>query len=182
MENGEAKRKRGRPKAFDAVLEATAQNLALLQGGTRRGNLNTMWRLQAMGCLWDNYEPAFRWLLDDMESCGAGTGRSRRHTILSELGRFGDDEEAILDFARLVCERKLPTKYAVAMIRAHRIGRPAQPSVSILADTILTTVCNYKDTHPDTTPDQIVAALLNVADRYMNDIVGLGEAAGDDDE
>src|SRR5262245_21309499 len=128
MENGSEKPKRGRPRTFDVRTEEVLHQFGILSPGeTRRTFLNEIYRQGTSEFLWRHYEPAFRWLLDDAESCCSGSGRIRRGTIISELGRAGlDNGELALELAREICKLKPTMRRAIAMLRRFRIGRPAR--------------------------------------------------------
>jgi hypothetical protein len=130
------KRKRGRRPTFDpATLSSAAGYSHVREVRTRRGEQDLVYRMFAIAVL-EHYSAAFpekgeslRWLL----------GPKRRHTLLTELGRFGkplSDESGALVWqpervSRLVAEAcriaelRPSTKAGVAMLRARRRGEQA---------------------------------------------------------
>jgi len=136
---------------------------------TRRNHLNKLWFLRGWGVLKHNDEPAFRWFYDD-DAIDAGTGRIRRKTILAELGRL-DDDDLILQLARVLCEQKPPMREAIAMIRRHRLGRLASGSCLDLTVAIMTAINDYVAAH-ETTELQVLTALENAADEWRRDDEG----------
>jgi hypothetical protein len=80
-----------------------------------------------------------------------------RKTILAELHRL-DDDAALRGVARRICDHRLPTAEAVALIRRARLGRdPAPPDR--LADAILATVDAHLARYPATPQSAVVDAL-----------------------
>ena len=105
------KRKRGRPRAA-AIDELTGADL-------------TAWRLftydvppTATRRTWRNYELAF-WAyvtLLELDGTGAVDWASAHPTVLTELGRIGN-QDRILDCARMLSERKPTARQAVAWLK-----------------------------------------------------------------
>jgi len=118
------KRKRGRPRAA-AIDELTGADL-------------TAWRLftydvppTATRRTWRNYELAF-WAyvtLLELDGTGAVDWASAHPTVLTELGRIGN-QDRILDCARMLSERKPTARQAVAWLKELRAevgqGRPLE--------------------------------------------------------
>ena len=129
-------RGRGRPSAFsdDALRVATGYSYAR-RVGTRRGAQDLVYRMFAIATI-EHYCEAFpekaetlEWLLRPR----------RRHTLLSELGRFGNprsdasgelrwnslDVAQLIEAAIEIAETQPSTKEGVALLRKRRHGREA---------------------------------------------------------
>jgi len=149
--------RRGRPKPFPPLGEASPNPLGLSQA--RRNDPIRRWALKGLGPLLGNWDPSFKWLLDEDSPRVV-----YRRMIVAELGRIDDDQE-ILRLARLVCRRKLPTRDAVALIRRCRIGRPPR-SRSGLAKVVTSAVRSYIAAHAGTAMGEIAGTLRELADAY----------------
>jgi hypothetical protein len=153
-------------------MEATCREFGLLSvTQTRRTHLNKLWLQMGIRVLLENYEPSFRWLLDDEDSLIAGTGKIRRKVIISELGRIADSAE-ILATAHRICEDELSTHMAVVLIRQERIGHGAEPYLQGLTVALVRTYNRYLDVHPDISRDQIMDELETFVTRVTD---ALGE-------
>lgn len=111
------KRKRGRPRIMPASYSTfLAEWYPDIR--TERGRQDIAYRLRALDVLAD--DERFSWLADS-EAMEAGSPNAWKPSILSELGRFGNDE-TLRSFALALCEiRPRPkTKEAVSMLRRAR--------------------------------------------------------------
>jgi hypothetical protein len=114
------KRKRGTPRimpeAYRAFLAEWYPDVR-----TERGRQDIAYRFRAMDLL--SPDPRFSWLADS-EAMKAGAPNAWKPSILSELGRFRNDE-TLRSFALALCEiRPRPTsKAAVSMLRRARLAR-----------------------------------------------------------
>jgi len=149
------KPKRGRPPAFPDSAHALAAKMKP-DVRTRRGQQNLVYAMIGL-----NFVRArgaqFAWLFDEA-AAQSGDNPRMKWTILSELGRVADEElrEAL---ATLLCEQKPTTREAITWIRRARKAHCGKSSAIALADAILRIIDDYQTTHPDTTPQQVFAAL-----------------------
>ena len=90
-------------------------------------------------------------------------------SILAALGRI-EDEEGRLETARIIAEKKLSTRYAVAAIRRVRLGQEDKPDYLGLLRYIETALNAYVEKHPSTTGADLIRALRDVADVYEEEI------------
>jgi hypothetical protein len=92
-----------------------------------------------------------------MEGQLAGKPRTHKYTILTELGRVADPE-VMRALAEHICEQKLPTARAVALVRRARLGDSA-PDPDRLVDSLLTVVNDHMARYPYTRDADVLAAL-----------------------
>lgn len=114
----ENKRHRGRPRVIPHELEGPVSFIGP-NVQTDRGRQNVFYRMRALDILSDLER--FKWLCDE-EKIMANVPRAMKPTILTELGRFQDDDE-MREVAGILCEHKPKTKRAVALIRLIRQGK-----------------------------------------------------------
>ncbi len=81
-----------------------------------------------------------------------------RITILAELERIEDGEPMYL-VARRICEQKLSTAKAIALIRRVRFKNDEAPE-DRLVDVILKTINDHLTRYPTTPPEEVGAALV----------------------
>ncbi len=159
MTEAASKKKRGRPPAF------AYETLGLLRSHypdikTKRGLQNKAYEMRALSVLKDDPQ-RYGWLCD-IEAMRRGDANSYKPTILTELGRIVD-EEKLKTAASEICRIKPKTKDAVTMTRRYRTGKAASGSAVDLRNRITHTINDYLATHPDTSLQQVRAAL---ADAY----------------
>ena len=159
MENISEKKK-GRPKLIDGEFEKTFK--AIWNTRTRRNLLNRHYMQKAFGLLTDldKVLPGFEYLFGGSNDLN---NANMKMTIISELGRL-QDSELIREFAREICEHKIPTRKAVQRIRNYRLGRTAAVGdTQSLIDEIIKTVNGFYDRYPGTEESQVQEALSVVA-------------------
>ncbi|HEU0177364.1 MAG TPA: hypothetical protein VFV58_24125 [Blastocatellia bacterium] len=138
-------KKRGRPRLLSPKEVEIVDSYA--SQSTTRGKQNHYYYMLALATLPDS-DPRFAWLW---------SGGEARATILSELGRFRD-QDVILKLALEICESKMTTRKAVRLLRECRgVKLPAIRHKA--ANAIITTVNNYFKSHPDTTIEKMIDAL-----------------------
>lgn len=157
------KPKRGRPRKLgDNTLQSFAAYYPDVK--TRRGKQNKAYELLAMRTFLDvleaNPEEARRWEWIGVLRDGSG-GRAYKCVLMTALGRLGDDA-LIIKAADLICERKLNGPRAINFIRNLQPWRRKDASAIDLTVAIGKTVDGYIGKHPDTTWQQVKAALENV--------------------
>lgn len=103
----------------------------------------------------------FAWLFEH----GAG-GNFKRMTLISELGRLGDDE-TIRIFAAALCESKPSVKAAIARLRNYRLtGNATTPGdVFNLYMALLRCLDDYSAAH-EISKDEILEALNRARKEY----------------
>jgi len=142
-------KKRGRPP----VMDKTEENIASIltpNVTTRRGKLNSYYRLIAFSVLHD--DPRFSWLVDKETE-------KMKSTILTELGRIYVPE--VIKIAALkICELKPRTKEAIALIRSWRTGKKSAGNMYGLNAAIVRAINDYLEMHPGTRQADVEAALL----------------------
>ena len=118
------KPKRGRPRLVNSKLEDVYRSDCGSFTSARTVQ-NTHYRIRALTALGLFSEPfpeAFRWLCDPSKQMkGQSARQGFRRTILSELGRFADDE-VLRAYAELICTLKPKTQDAIQMLRRWRVG------------------------------------------------------------
>ena len=158
--------RRGRPKAFSENWEKlmAGQRVAGMKvvgpSQTRRGQLNALYFLHALGVLslCGVEHEQLRWLFDIDEN------RFKR-TILAELGRI-QDNETMAKMAVDLCELKPITCDAVGMIRRFRLGGLPQASATGLLHHIIEYgIGPYEVTHTGVTPQLVREALRELLGR-----------------
>jgi len=153
------KRKRGRPRTFNPELEQLYEAAGLfVDKNTRRSRLNTMWRQQAWGILFNDAElvPRLTWLIENPES--ASEIVVKRFSVLSELGRI-ESPSAMKAIAIQLCELKPRARDAITMIRRYRLGRSATGSHSQLTELLERTINTYLTAHTEVTMQDVQKAL-----------------------
>src|SRR5215467_8071277 len=65
--------------------------------------------------------PEFDWLVPPQADVMTGTRKLKKSTVISALGRLGDDD-AIQACARHICQERMTTREALAFIRRYRFG------------------------------------------------------------
>jgi hypothetical protein len=147
------KKKAGRPRATPPKYDAVMRDL-LGPEKTRRTVLNWIYGTQAHSRL--QADPDF-----DYGHILAPKSGEPRITILAELERIEDGEPMYL-VARRICEQKLSTAKAIALIRRVRFKNDEAPE-----DRLVVLVLKAIDTHlaryPTTTLEDVLAALDDAA-------------------
>jgi hypothetical protein len=87
------------------------------------------------------------------------------NSVMAALGRI-DDTEDLLATARIIAERKMSTKAAVALLRCIRSNREDKLDFIELVNCIETAINSYCEAHPATTMPLIVRALRELADEF----------------
>jgi hypothetical protein len=112
MEAASEKPRRGRPPRIPPNFLAGLDKE--LPGRTTRQLHEHAYAFLALGQLGD--DPAFAWLTEPQP----------RVTLLAELGRLGvEDAAGAREVARVLCEKKLSTTRARALVRRVRLGQDA---------------------------------------------------------
>jgi len=122
---------------------------------TARGKQNIYYRQRATLILMN--DARFAWLCD-REKMTQGAPGAWRPGILAELGRVRDEKQ-IREWAELLCDRKPRSKYAVAMIRAWRLGKGPEWDHWTIYEALAGAVDHFNATHPGV-PQEIVATKL----------------------
>ncbi len=169
MEDSSEKRKRGRPRKHPDELIRDV--LKTRDAKTERGAVEHLlysetaclileaWEADPVGKAWAEY-----YMGKDIKNyC------FRHKSIMAALGRI-EDEEARLETARIIAEKKLSTRYAVAAIRRVRLGQEDKPDYLGLLRYIETALNAYVEKHPSTTGADLIRALRDVADVYEEEI------------
>lgn len=165
-------RKGGRPRVFSEGLEAFMRPAGMFDGcASRHGVTNRWYQHRAFevlfmpdgGSLDPERQERFRWLLDP-EKERAGVPRAVRTTLLQELGRFADDG-VMLEAADVLCETKPKTKAGVAWLRRVRLGTPPRGDALQLANELITALNGYRARYPETTREDMLAALAMVGEQ-----------------
>jgi hypothetical protein len=162
MENISDKPKRGRPKLLDEWIEEKLRD-DWGPFATERTVQNAWYHIRAFNVLGFGddapLDPFFLWLCDPERQRGP-SGKVFRKTILTELGRIGDDE-TLIAVAREICDLKPKARDAVALIRRARLGG-GKPKPNQLGNEIIRAINAYQARYPSTTPAEIAAALTAV--------------------
>jgi hypothetical protein len=173
-ENISIKPKRGRPYLFftDANDKRECKK-HYPDVRTDRTLVNRLYSDRALSVLGDGHKPEFLWLAD------AKTDRFK-HTILTELGRVDEDEE-IRDLAMELCERKLKTAAAIALIRTRRgVLKPATQQG--ITDSLRVSINRWRAANPSATWAQVQEALqmvsVAVEDRLKRQQAAAASASG----
>ena len=149
------RRRRGRPSL---QLNPAARHW----GSTQRSRQNGHYWTRAYNVL--RHVTGVDWLELDRLRRGE---RSRRSTVLFELGRIESDDE-LISAARRVCELQPRTSgAAVANLRRWRVGE-ADP-VSTLTNQVIRLISRFRANHAATTDAQVRAALNNVRDHVHSE-------------
>lgn len=157
------RRRRGRPRVWSEDATALARFVSP-NVKTGRALQNTSYRQLALRCLVQ--DPAFSWLCNGAKM-EAGAPNAWKPGILSELGRFLD-EETIRAFAARICELKPSTKEAIAMLRRARRQKGAPVSILKLTQQICRVIDTYVADHPGITQAQILMAIQNARDAVLD--------------
>lgn len=159
-EDSSEKRKRGRPRLYDPLI---LRRGLLSDARTERGRIEFWHCTHAWGIIksvWESDPAGNAWAEFYMD-------KNRTYifhqAILSALGRI-EDEASILEWAKVIAERRLSTRSAVAAIRRARLGRKDEPDFLSLVRSIRIALEAYVDTHPSTSLDIVVRALRRLAD------------------
>lgn len=159
----ENRRRRGRPEVIDKWEYDLHQSDASTY--TKRGLQNLIYRTRALSCLLD--KPEYVWLCDGKKMV-AGVPNSSKPAILTELGRFEDDD-LIKAYAVQICELKPKTAEAVKLLRKARLGRSAKHTHRGLVRALAKTLDNYKIGRGDVAKADILRA-LNDLYRIVEDL------------
>jgi hypothetical protein len=150
--------RRGRPARFDPGFLARVRSFAP-DIRTPRGLYNRACVIKALSALMD--DPAFHWLIPTDEEVNRNE-RTLPFAILTELGKI-DDREAMKAVAAQVCERKLDTKAAVALIRRWRTGQGKPPGdAKQLTDALVRCINDYLASHSGMTWEMVKEAVTVV--------------------
>lgn len=160
MEESSEKRKRGRPRIHpDEVIRQTR---SMGQKQTERGHIEWLFMAQAYGQIknvWEADPTGTTWADYYIKE----NGHILHKSILAALGRIEDKEDR-LTTARIMAEKKLSTRTAVAHIRRVRLGREDKPGFLNLVGSIETALNAYLAAHPSTPMDMVVRALREPAE------------------
>jgi hypothetical protein len=152
-EHASEKPKRGRPEMIPNWALDQFAALVSLKVKSKRHKQNLWYAKTALAALLngcDRIDPRFDWLCTDQ--------RFVRLCVLAELGRLGDPEE-IRNIAARICERKLNTVAAVAVVRRHRLGQSSSGDAGQLCCEITRLIDAYLARHPATTQAEVLKAL-----------------------
>lgn len=173
-----SKKRRGRPPVIPPEMATVYRSLwPDMTDRQRQNEYFAQEATVALGLIPDTGAPPdpltgpflkYRWLVD-WEKADANKRGGRKRSVLAELGRlyYSHGKEALVDVAVQVCELQFSTKKTVDIVRHHRTGKSAKPSVAAMADTIAKAVDRYMQSHPDATWQEMDAAILDVHDRLM---------------
>jgi hypothetical protein len=124
------KKKRGRPFTFIGEFCERNKNLYqdIINGKSHRSYENELYQLDALTTIGDftqgytimkeSLKP-YRWLTGEGPEL-----RGKKRTILTELGRLHlltNNDEEIIELAKLICETKPNTQHTVKSLREYRI-------------------------------------------------------------
>ena len=167
MEESSENKKRGRPRRFSPVYVDALTNLEP-DIRTERGKQEHIYNILALSPIMDifNSDPENnRWTEYYIDP-------NRTHMyhkcILSAIGRI-DNEDDIVELAREIAEKKIPTRQAVTYIRNWRAGGEPKPDFMNLLQSFCTFMDNYQVTHPSTPRKYFVSALRQLADSIEED-------------
>jgi hypothetical protein len=171
----EGKRGRGRPKKFDDhfLIHATAEAAMTDRGPkTWRGHQNHFYQQRALTVLRQDKENLqnYLWLADVRDEV---FNKVFKRTILAELGRL-DDDWTIICYARELCEKKLATKKAVALIRQKRLDQAPQASAKALYYVIARAINEYAQTRQGMTDEIALDAVRSIYQMLLME-TGSGE-------
>ena len=160
MENISEKRKRGRPRLFDAgsrTERAIKSNWAHIL--TSRGRNNVFYMFQVVHAIEDSNDVELKeWIGEDLKC---------KKTLLYELGRL-DDPEMMLQIAHELKAMNASSAEGVEYIRRYKRGTPPG-SAKELATCILNNAINkYEDTHSGMNREMIREALLILLDVHRD--------------
>lgn len=157
-------RKRGRPELFDRRMARVLDDGMMY---SRRHLQNQFHATMFSILIPDELRKGdLAWLFE-----GDNTPRGRRMTVRAELGRLAATEhemivQIVVTVAREICEKKMPTKQALAYIRdwrRHIAGTPQPPgSAHELTNAIIDLLNDYLARNPRTTHDMMLQALSRV--------------------
>lgn len=151
------KKKRGRPATISESSRAFIRS-TFSETTSRKGQDDIFYRVEAISIIQGSGDDTLRWLADPEKMKAGGRG-GWKPSILTELGRIGDEDELLTVARQLSALSPRPTsKVCVAMIRQYRIGR-TKPDPLSLANQIIATVNRYLSSHPDMTAEQIGDAM-----------------------
>lgn len=167
-EDSSKKSERGRPRTDAVMDEMVKEVLAEGKMKTRRGAVEYI-----LGC------STFSMIVDAWKADPTGTpwaefylgkdGKGLQHeSIMAALGRI-EDEAVRMQTARIIAERKMSTRAAVAAIRRMRLNREDKPNLHTLFDSLVSTVNAYLAAHPAATGGLVVLALRELADAIEAD-------------
>jgi len=150
--------KRGRPR----IRPNPRQFTNLSQARTGRGTIEWLLMCHAWAAIkesWERDPKSNAWAAYYLDST---KGHIFHKSILAALARL-EDSAAILEWARVIAEKKIPTKIAVASIRRARLGREPEQNYLTLFARVEAVVNDYLAARPSTPRDTIIQALLDVA-------------------
>jgi hypothetical protein len=164
-ENFSEKPKRGRPPGwmYGAVARKYRREFGIYARDlTERGRQNKDRRQSALRVILEAKDARLNWLVDDA-AIAAGKQPKLPETILTELGRIDDDHELLTAALRL-CELRPSAREAVAMIREWRGTATRAPSAVALTKILARAIDTYLLRHPETTQQQVAAAVENLVE------------------
>ena len=167
-EESSEKRKRGRPRIYSEVYIRYVLNTQ--DAKTERGAVEyymTAWTIVLIVDTWKADPAGTAWAEYYMGKDG-NNPRILHKSILAALGRIENKEDRLAT-ARIIAEKKMPTRRAVAAIRCARLGREDTPNFLNLAVSIETAYHAYLDAHPSTPVEMIVRALRELAEMIEDD-------------
>jgi hypothetical protein len=165
-ENSTVIRRRGRPRRFTDQTIAWLQDIHKPEKRTTRHLQNFSYQARAQELIEPlvKSSPELGWLYDH-EAIWRGEG-TYRQTIMQALGRI-DDDAVLIAVARRVCELKLRTRDAVALMRrVRKVQKPID-----LTEALRRTLNIYLREHPELTLAQAreaVADLWGLIGRQMD--------------
>jgi hypothetical protein len=173
-----SEKRRGRPRTYDkngmAALKTIWNDVQ-----TDRHLQNKRWELKGQKVLWPDDHARFdvnefTWIVDWNRFRATNKVNSGKWGIVSEIGRLADaqGDDAARDAARAVCEFKLATKAAVAVLRRVRLGRAAPARRLSLLERLARVLNQYRAEHPDTSADDlraVCAMLIDLVDSPHDD-------------
>lgn len=161
----QVERRRGRPRVTSPDFDNTA--LPFYRHKTRRTYRKRFHAERAIAVLLKTERPDFSYLLGETFT---------RWEILTELGQL-EDEGCIHETAVTICNLRLKTKEAVALIRRWRSGKSAPGDTAALGNEIIRVIRIYKLRHRDMTSEQVQAALWHAEQEFG----GSGEEQREED-
>lgn len=152
------KRKRGRPKVFEPELLSIARIVAP-DARSERTLRNTAWAQIAVHLLVADGRPKSPDQLG-FDASFIMSDTVFKKTILTELGRLCIDQgdEVALVAAKVICEKRMRARDAVARIRKLR-GTSQEASCGSLAGRLVKTINDYLAEHPEATWGHVQVAL-----------------------
>ena len=161
-EDASEKRKRGRPRKHPEELVYEVLNaqdaktargaVEYLLGAASYAAIVDAWKADPAGSSWAEY-----YIGKD------GKGPAGHKSIMAALGRI-EDEEDRLATARIIADKKLSTRAAVAAVRRARLGREDKPDFPKLVQSLEVALDTYQAAHPSTPADMLIRALRFLAD------------------